>query len=154
MLFKEPALGPAVPIVVLPDIAEEEIGRRLVHDHAHAAIHPNRPESLIPGPVDPMELHSRLRRIELQIERRRLRGLLLLAVQPGAALDRVSAMGRSTADPLPSGERSCQISRATAPSRPDGHTTVTEYYLGTIQLPQIDPFSMDQDGLTGGIGRS
>ena len=53
-----------------------------------------------------------------------------------------------------SGERSGQISRAIAPSRPDGHATVPEHYLGTIQLPRIDPFSMDQYGLTGGIGRS
>ena len=86
MLFEEPALGPAIRIVVLPDIAEQEIGRRPVHNHAHALVDPNRPEILVPGPLHPMELQSRLRRIELQIERRRLRGPLLLAVQLCEAL--------------------------------------------------------------------
>ena len=154
MLFKTPAFRPAIRVVAVADLAQQEIGRRLVHDHAHALVDPNRPEVLVPSAIYPMELQSRLRRIELKNECIRLRGPLLLAVQPGEALDRVSAMRRSTADPLPSGERSCQIARAITPSRPDGHTTVTEYYLGTIQLPQIDPFSMDQYGLTGGIGRS
>ena len=88
MLFKEPALSPAIRIVVLPDIAEQEIGRRLVHNHAHAVVDPNRPEVLVPGPVHPMELQSRLRRIELQIERRRLRGPLLRAVQLCEALSK------------------------------------------------------------------
>ena len=41
MLFEAPAFRPAIRIVVLPDITEQEIGRRLVHDHAHATIHAN-----------------------------------------------------------------------------------------------------------------
>ena len=64
MLFEEPALGPAIRIVVLPDIAEQEIRRRPVHNHAHALVDPNRPEVLVPVPVDPVKLQSRLRRIE------------------------------------------------------------------------------------------
>ena len=51
MLFKPPALRPAIRIVVVADISEQEIGRRLVHDHAHALTDPHRPEVLVPGPV-------------------------------------------------------------------------------------------------------
>ena len=137
MLFKTPAFRPAIRIVVhsrrlaavLCTIMRTPLLTRT--DQKFLSLARSTRWNCSPG----------LRRIELKNERIRLRGPLLLAVQPGEALDRVSAMRRSTADPLPSGERSCQIARAITPSRPDGHTTVTEYYLGTIQLPQIDPFS-------------
>ena len=100
MLFEEPALGPAIRVIVVPDIAEQEIGRRPVHNHAHGLVDSNRPEVLVPGPLHPMELQSRLRRIELQIERRRLRGPLLLAVQLCEGFSNVSAMRKSTSDPV------------------------------------------------------
>ena len=34
VLFKPPAFRPAIGVVVLPDVAEQEVGGRLVHDHA------------------------------------------------------------------------------------------------------------------------
>ena len=86
MLFEAPALRPAIRVVVLADITEQEIGRRLVRNHTHTLTDPHRPEVLVPGPVRPMELQSRLRRIELQIERRRLGCPLLLAAQRGKAI--------------------------------------------------------------------
>ena len=57
---------------MLPVVEEQKIGRRLVHDHAHALTDLRRPEVPVLGPFDLMQLPSRLRRIELQIEPRRL----------------------------------------------------------------------------------
>ena len=56
MLFKPPALRPPIRVVVHADIAEQEIGRCLVRNHAHALTDPHRPEVLVPGPVHPMKL--------------------------------------------------------------------------------------------------
>ena len=107
MLFETPPFRPAIRGVVVSDIAEQEIGRRLVHYHAHAAIHPNRPEVSVPGPVDAMELQTRLRRIELQIERRRLRGPLLLAGQLGEAVSKGDGYAEVHAVPVYPWESAC-----------------------------------------------
>ena len=124
--WPEQALGPAIRIVVLADIAEQEIGRCLVRNHWHALSNPHRPEVLVPGPVHPMELQSRSRRIELQIERRRLRGPLLLAVQlAGLSGERIGDP-KSTAVLLPYGQRVRQILCAIAASGPYSHTATTE----------------------------
>ena len=66
----------------------------------------------------------------------------------------VSAMRNPTSTPLSFGERLRQIARPIAPCRPDSHRAVPEQYLGTIQLPEIDPLTMDQDRSADGIRRS
>ena len=58
MLFEEPAFGPAIRVIVAPNIAEEEIGRRPVHNRAHGLVDLNRPGVIVPGPVHPMKLQS------------------------------------------------------------------------------------------------
>jgi hypothetical protein len=60
-------------------------------DEPDVAADANRPEVPVPRLVEPMELHARVRRIHLQVERRRLDGLLLVARQPREAVgERVS----------------------------------------------------------------
>ena len=80
------ALRPAIRGVVLADVAEQEIGGGLVHDHAQAAAHPHRPEVPVAGALHPVKPHPRPRGIKLQVERRGLGRALLLARQARQAL--------------------------------------------------------------------
>ena len=77
--FETPAFRPPIRLVVIADVAEQQTGSGLVDDQPQAATDPHRPEVLVLGPVHPVELHPRLSGIDLQIERRCLRGPLLLA---------------------------------------------------------------------------
>jgi hypothetical protein len=64
-----------------------------VNDQPDVAIHPHRPELFVLRLVQLMETHAGIGRIELQVERRRLDGLLLLASEPG------EAVGEGVGDP-------------------------------------------------------
>lgn len=83
MRLDAPPRGPVVGLVVVVDIAEQKTRRRLVDDDPDVGIDPDRPEIGILRLVDAVELQSRSRRVELQVERSRLRGLLLLRIKPG-----------------------------------------------------------------------
>ena len=124
MLFDAPAFRPAIRIVVLSDVAEQEVGRRLVHDHAHPTIDPNRPEVLVPGPLHSMELHPRLRRIELQIERRRLGGPLFLARQLRQAIRKTCRLYGIPRQPWLRLEASCVENRIPIPFQKSTATVV------------------------------
>ena len=67
------------------DGAEKKAGFGLVHDEANAAADTHRAVVWIPGPVEPAELHDRVRRVYLQIECGCLGGGLLFAGQLGEA---------------------------------------------------------------------
>ena len=83
MPLQSPPLGPLVGLVVVIHVAKQEAGRGLVDDQADVGVYPDRPEIRILRSVDPMEPHAGIRRIELQIERRRLDRLLLVVTEPG-----------------------------------------------------------------------
>ncbi|MFQ5651411.1 MAG: hypothetical protein ACE5IY_15855 [bacterium] len=76
---------PAIGLVVVPYIAQQQAIVSSVHNQAKIPAHPHRAEIGISRPIQLMEFHPRLRRIELQIERRGLDGLLLFVGQPRQA---------------------------------------------------------------------
>ena len=80
------SLGPGVRRVVMIDVAEHQARCRLVDDQPQIAADTNGPEVRILRLAQPMELHPRAGRIHLQIKRRRLRKLLLLAGEPREAV--------------------------------------------------------------------
>jgi hypothetical protein len=74
-----PPLGPRVRVVVMPDVAKQQARPRAVYDQPQVPVHPHRPEVLVTGAIQPVELHTGVCRIELEVECRRLDCLLLLA---------------------------------------------------------------------------
>jgi len=81
MSFEPPALRPLVSVIVMAHVAEQQAGFGLMHDQPDIAVYPNRPESAVLGLVEPMELQTRMSRVQLEIERCRLDGFLLIARQ-------------------------------------------------------------------------
>ena len=77
MCFQPAPSGPVVSLVVMIDVAEQQAARRLVHDQADIGADAHRPEILVLGFLDLVELHPRVDRIELQVEGSRFGGLLL-----------------------------------------------------------------------------
>ena len=57
-----------------------------MNDQPDVAVHPHRPEVLVLRLVELVEAHAGIGRVELQVERRRLDGLLLVAGQSGEAV--------------------------------------------------------------------
>src|SRR5579863_5676 len=84
--FELPPFGPLIRVVVMTDIAQQQTGIGAVHDQPHIARHPNRPKPPILRLVEPVELQTRMRRVHLEIERRRLNSLLLIARESGEAI--------------------------------------------------------------------
>ena len=80
------AFRPVIGLVVVIDVAEQKAGGRLVNDQPDVAAHPHRPEVLVLCLVELVEAHAGIGRVELQVERRRLDGLLLVAGQSGEAV--------------------------------------------------------------------
>jgi hypothetical protein len=74
-------LGPAVGVVVVPDIGEQQACTGLVHDDADVAADAHRPEVRILRLVDAVKLQTRPVRLGLQVVDRQLRLLLLVARQ-------------------------------------------------------------------------
>ena len=79
-------LGPVVGLVVMIDVAEQQAASRLVDDQPDVAADPHRPEVLVLRLVELVEAHAGIGRVELQVEGRRLDGLLLVAGQAGEAV--------------------------------------------------------------------
>ena len=76
-----PPLRPVVRLVVVVHVAEQQALLGAVDDQPHVGVDPNRPEALVARLVEPVELEPRGGRVHLQVERRRLDGLLLVAGQ-------------------------------------------------------------------------
>jgi len=81
MPLQSPALGPLVRRVVMIDVAEQEAGSGPMDNQSDVATDPNGPEVLVLRPVDLVQLQARMRRVHLQVERRGLHHLLLVAGQ-------------------------------------------------------------------------
>ena len=86
MPFQPPSFGPLVRRVVMIDVAEQEAGSGPVDDQPDVATDPNGPEVLVLRPVDLVQLQAGMRRVHLQVERRCLHRLLLVAGQLGKAV--------------------------------------------------------------------
>ncbi len=86
MPFQPPSFRPLIRGVVMIDVAEQQAGSRAVDDQPDVATDPNGPEVLVLRPVDLVQLQARMRRVHLQVERRGLDRLLLVAGQPGEAV--------------------------------------------------------------------
>ena len=65
------------------DVAEQKAALSLVDDQPNVTSGTNRPEVLVLGLVDLVQLHPGVDRIKLQVEGGRLGGLLLVAAQAG-----------------------------------------------------------------------
>ncbi len=74
-----------LPVVVI-DVAEQQAGVGPVNDEPDVAAHAHRPEAPVPRLVELVKAQPRTRRIYLQIERRRLHALLLVAGEPREAV--------------------------------------------------------------------
>ena len=86
MRFKLAALGPVVRLVVVRHVAEQQAPARSVHDQPDVAVHPHGPEVPVPDLIELVKAQSRLRRIELEVEGRRLDRLLLVAGEAREAI--------------------------------------------------------------------
>ena len=86
MDFQPTPFGPLVGFIVVVDVAQEEVTLGLVHDNADIGAYPHRPEMLVLGFVDAMELETRVGRIYLEIESGILDGLLRLNGEAGEAI--------------------------------------------------------------------
>ena len=86
MPFQSPSFGPLIGGVVMIDVAEQEAGSGPVDDEPDVATDPRGPEVLVLRPVDLVQLQARMRRVHLQVERRGLDRLLLVAGQPDEAV--------------------------------------------------------------------
>ena len=73
------ALGPAVSVVVMIDVAKQQARRGLVGDQADVGADAHGPEVGVLCPVELVKLHPGARRVHLEVERRGLGGGLLLA---------------------------------------------------------------------------
>ena len=74
-------LSPRVGRIVMTHIGEEQAARRPVDDQPHIAADADRPEVLVLGLVQFVELHPQRGRVHLKIKCRRLDGLRLVARQ-------------------------------------------------------------------------
>src|SRR6266567_7053966 len=73
------ALSPAVSRVMMIDVAEQQAVACLMNDQPDVAAGAHRPEVLVFGAVDSVEVHARLRWVELQVEGGGLDEFLLVA---------------------------------------------------------------------------
>ena len=71
---------------MVADVAEQQARLGPVDDQPDVAADPHRPEVLVLRLVELVELQPGLRRVDLQVEGRRLDGLLLVAGQAGEAV--------------------------------------------------------------------
>lgn len=79
MRFELAPLGPSIRLVVVIDVTQQQIVGAAMHDQTDIAIDAQRAEIRIARRIQLVELHTRMGRIKLQIERRGLNGLLLIA---------------------------------------------------------------------------
>ena len=86
MRLQFPPPRPVVGLVMVVDVAEQQTGRRLVHDDRDVRIHTHRLEVLVLRFVQLVELQSRCRQIHLEVKGRGLDGFLLLSRETGEAI--------------------------------------------------------------------
>ena len=86
MRLQPAPLGPLIGPVVVIDVAEQQAAVGPMDDEPDVAAHPHRPEVPVPRPVELVKLKPRTRRIDLKIERRRLRSLLLVGGEAAEAV--------------------------------------------------------------------
>jgi hypothetical protein len=86
MRLQPTALRPAISRVVMVRVAQQQASLRPVDDQPNVAADPHRPEVLVLRLLELVELHARGRRVDLEVERRRLDGLLLVARESGQAV--------------------------------------------------------------------
>jgi hypothetical protein len=86
MRFELPPLRPAIGLMVMSHVAEQEARFGLVNDQADVAVDPHGPEILVLCPIKLVKAHAGAGRIELKIECRRFDRLLLFAGQTGEAV--------------------------------------------------------------------
>ena len=79
MAFQLAPLGPAVGVVVVADIAQQQATVGPMDDEPEIPTGSHRPEIRVTGPVELVKFHAGVGRIELKIESRGLNGLLLVA---------------------------------------------------------------------------
>ena len=85
MNLQPPPLRPLVCRVVVIHIAKQEARARPMHHEPQVARDADRPEVWVFGFIKPVKLQARVRRVQLQVEGSRLRGLLLVTGQPREA---------------------------------------------------------------------
>ena len=86
MRLQFPPFRPVISIVVVVNVTKQKASIALVDDQPDVAVDPHRPEVLVLRLVELVEAHSGTGRIDLQVERGGLDGLLLVAGQPGEAV--------------------------------------------------------------------
>lgn len=79
--FQLAPLGPLIGLVVVIDIAEQQTASGLVDDQTNVTADTHRPEVRVFGSVELVEAHAVASRVNLQVERGGLGGLLLVARQ-------------------------------------------------------------------------
>ena len=92
MRFQLTPLGPGVGFVMVIDIADQQAAGCFVDDQPHIAINSHRPEVFVARFVQLVKAQTVAGRIELQVERRRLSSLLLVAGERrgrGTGIDRL-----------------------------------------------------------------
>ena len=77
---------PIVSSVVVSDVATQQTEISLVNNQADIAIDANRPEILVPSPIEFVKLQSRIGWIQLQFKGSRLDRVLFVACQFGEAV--------------------------------------------------------------------
>ena len=82
MCLQLAAFGPLVGSVVMIDVAEQQAALRAMDDQPDVAADTHGPEVFVFGFVELVELHARIGRIKLQVERCRLHGFLLVTGEP------------------------------------------------------------------------
>ena len=86
MRFQLAALGPAIRLIVMIDVTQQQASRGFVHDQADIAADPHRPEVRILRPIEFVEVHSRVCRVQLQIKGCGLHRFLLVAGEAAEAV--------------------------------------------------------------------
>ncbi|KFB73003.1 MAG: hypothetical protein AW09_001778 [Candidatus Accumulibacter phosphatis] len=119
--FQPAPFRPVIGPVMVVDVAEQEARIALVHDQANVAADTHRPEIPVPRPVQPVQAHAGVGRVELQVEGRGLDRSLLVAAQARQAIGEgvgnaeFHRLSRATA--RPSGRRGSAAGRH-APAMP------------------------------------
>src|SRR5205809_4846321 len=86
-----PALRPAIRVIMVVNVTEQEACICFMNDQADITANSNRPKIRISRLTEFVKLHSGIRRIYLQVEGRGFHGFLLLAHQsPKAIRERAS----------------------------------------------------------------
>jgi hypothetical protein len=84
--FQLAALRPLVSFIVMANVAKQQAHFAAMNDQPDVAVNPHRPEILVLRFIELVEAHARIGRVKLQVERRRLHSLLLIASQTGEAV--------------------------------------------------------------------